>query len=798
MKNETINETNEVIRPALPILLLPIAALWAGLFFAQTAVWNSAEPLLMCLFIPLSIAIIIGGRCNKRYPQVTQAIVMSLLALIAGVVLGLLHWSTMSDAKEHVKQLVEQNSNKAFAFIVEEDPSKGAISAVSLATISLDNNMRARVRILWGQDQEPLSLGAKFTAKVRFKPLTSHQEFLHQKGVIGSVTLESIQPYRGVNTLQDAIYTFRNKNISLLSRFDTDGSALLKGVLLGETSQLDNSEAGRAYKTSGLSHLVAVSGGHLVIIAALLMYLLRKLALKRWLEITIITLFLVAFVVLTGLQPSAIRATVMVFISSIGPLLGRRTHIPSALSAAAIVMLALQPPTAFSIGFWLSVFAVFGLTIFCPLIFGYLALALPKKLTDHKKLANLFKSGFINPLAMTITAQLATVSITAPIFATLSLISPLANVLVTPFITVLVAVGVVLLCIMPLLGTLADPLIFALCTVADVSVYIAGWCASLPYACLPMALELAPSILVMLIIATVFYVAWPKPSRIKLKVISMITCMAVIFMISTVYFPMRPQVIMLNVGQGDSILIRENSTNVLVDTGKSDSALLEALARQRVLKIDAIIVTHLDEDHCGALGALIGTIPIGNVYFAEGLNDSRGDEEVFNVAEQLIGKATGQLSCGDSIKIGKHISLKMLWPQKAISEGGNNESICLELLYDHEKDGVSDTSMLLTGDLEHRELEVIQKTMPDAKYDILKVGHHGSRNSLSDFLVREMECKIALIGVGENNSYGHPAADTLDVLDDLNVRIFRTDQNGNITLHFQKNDLQVYCDNITD
>ncbi|HBT95531.1 MAG TPA: hypothetical protein DEB24_05340 [Coriobacteriia bacterium] len=508
-------------------------------------------------------------------------------------------------------------------------------------------------------------------------------------------------------------------------------------------------------------------------------------------------MFLIAFVFLTGLQPSAIRATVMTFIAGVGPLLGRRSHTPSALSVAALAMLALHPPTAFSIGFWLSVFAVFGLAVFFPLVARYLHCLIPRRMRKTKP-GEVGTAGLADPLAMTMTAQATTVPITASVFSTLSAVSPLANLLVTPLVTVLVAGGVVTLCARSLLGPFADIPVIALCHIAELSVSIAGFCASLPYACLPMALDLAPSIVVMVLLAALIYRFWPQPTKKRIVWISAALGLFVVAMVTVTLLPVRAQLVMLDVGQGDALLVREGSSTVLIDTGKSDTMLLEALARHNVHALDAVIITHPDEDHSGALGALVGGVFVRHVYFAEGLHDVKPGEQVFSTARRLTGSEPQSFIHGDVIRLGNQLSLTVLWPEEPIAEGGNDESICLELKYDHEGDGLTDIRALLTGDLEKAELGLLLARMENTSFDILKVGHHGSRNALSPSLAERLQPDIALIGVGENNYYGHPTSDTLEALGEVGAKIFRTDQNGNIALYFDKLGVELRCDTISD
>jgi competence protein ComEC len=822
------------VRPALPLLLMPLGGLWLGLFSAEQLVWRGVRvhPVVVVatavglLALLCSLVLVARGKRFAGSPRSTSSLRPSppsrpqnhplaahpLLALAAasilGLALGLVFWTVMDARAERVAATLGERAQERHTLVILEDPQQGAISKTSLATLEVVGCPALKVRVFWGEGQEPLPLGMRLTAYATFKPLTATQAFLHQKGVFGSITLEGVERAGFAATPLGAVYAFREHNRQMLDGIDGEGSALLRGVLLGDTTELDAAEAGRAFKVTGLAHLVAVSGSHLVVIALLISWLIGRLGLRRPLEIAIITSLLVSYVFLTGLQPSAIRACAMTLIASLAIFAGRRGHIPSALAAAAFGMLLLHPPTAFSVGFWLSVYAVFGLTIFCPLVAYHLVSLLPGFGKGRLPRAWGFRrrslvDSLADPLALTVTAQMATLPITAPLFATVSLVSPLANLLVTPFITLLVGGGIATVCLMPILGPLGPVLLGGLCATADISILLAEWCARLPYACLAVSLDLVASNVCALALAALIYHRWPQPpSRPSLRrswAVLASCVLLVSLLLASAFLPAGPQAVVLDVGQGDAILVREGRSSVLIDTGPSDASLLRALARQRVSRLDAVIITHLDEDHCGALDALSGTIPVGHVYFAQGLIAAKSDAEPLRAARLLLGKdAPEELAKGDTLTLGDSIELVMLWPDLRVTMGGNDESVCLALNYDSDGDGQAETRMLLTGDAESPQLASVLAQGGEGRFDILKVGHHGSTDAVTTAQLKQMGCQLALISVGKDNRYGHPTGETLATLDQSEARVYRTDFNGDIRLRFAGESFFVRCDTIED
>lgn len=791
-------QEGRVIRPALPILLAPLAGIWAGLFLAEGQAWKGTEFsqgafIALLVLSALTLLAVVLGRGHSW----VRVLVALVVALVMGFTVGVLFWSGVSNSAQHLSQNATSAAQKNATIRIIDDASPGAISQSSLAVIKVSGFPRAKVRIFWDSQQEPLPMGTVFTAEYDFKPLKQQQGFLFQKGVCGSVSLKEIRDIGFPRSLLGKIHQFRQDNRIMLQAKEGEGAMLLRGVLLGDTTELHDSEAGKAYKTTGLAHLLAISGSHMAVITALLSWLISKLKISRRAEMILITTLLISFVLLTGLQPSAIRACIMTSISRLGPLMGRRGHVPSALAAAGVSMMLVSPAAAFSAGFWLSMFAVFGITVFCPLISRHIACLIPQ--TDNKgkpaRILSRMRWAVVEPLSLTVTAQLATVAISAPLFSMISIVSPLANLLVTPFLTLLVGGGIATLCLMPLLGPVGSLIIDALCRIADLTIVIAKFCATLPNACLPVSFDLTVSVVVFVVAAALIYLFWPQPSKKRsIGMLSAVVLISVLLFFSSA-LPVKPQVVMLDVGQGDSLLIRDGTSNVLIDTGNNNSLLLKALARQRVSHLDAVIITHLDDDHYGALSALNGTVSVDHVFFAEGLAANQEDHRAFSLAASLLRtKEPEALGMDDMLCLSKHITLQVVWPDHLAIKGDNPDSICLNLSYDANADGQPESRALFTGDAEKAELgQILQEPACD-HFDIYKVGHHGSKKSCTSQQVQQMGCTIALIGVGAGNHYGHPAADIIGYLEDAGVAVYRTDLNGDTVVLFDGQKLKVRCD----
>ena len=231
---------------------------------------------------------------------------------------------------------------------------------------------------------------------------------------------------------------------------------------------------------------------------------------------------------------------------------------------------------------------------------------------------------------------------------------------------------------------------------------------------------------------------------------------------------------------------------MLVDTGASESLLRQALARNHVIDLDAVLVTHSDDDHCGALESLGASTHVGMVLFAddglacacESCAEARSD------ACELVGKDSVKgIEPGDVLSVGS-FKLHVLWPFEYVEEGGNADSVCLAITYGA-RNGEGETVALFTGDAEAEQIEELLSLYRLEEVPILKVGHHGSKNALTQEQTLRLSPDIALVSVGEGNRYGHPSAEIIDYLQQSDTAIYRTDMNGDVCCRFSARGIEV-------
>jgi competence protein ComEC len=507
-------------------------------------------------------------------------------------------------------------------------------------------------------------------------------------------------------------------------------SALLAGFLVGETNGLPESDLENLQR-SGLTHFVAVSGSNVALFLGAWWLVAGPLRLSPRLRATGGLIALGVFVVATRWEPSVIRAATMAgFV-----LAGRMVELPvdawRALALAVVALLLTSGDLATDIGFQLSVAATAGVMIGARL-------AGPKG-----------RRGWVRTtLIATAGAQVAVLPILLLRFATVPLMSPLANLLAAPLVTAATAVGGVglLLDLDPLLRTglaAARGVLF----VAD---HAAGWPQ---VGALGAAIAIGAGVLL------------------RVRTLRPAVALAALVLLVGARWPVGPPdvpvITFLDVGQGDAILIRDPSgATALVDGGRDPLVLRSALRRQGVRDVDLLVVTHGDADHVGGLVGIGDILDVGVLWYPGA--QSPGDilPEVIEAAEHT-GTAAVAVASGHRVTMGG-IEVQVLGPRRRYATE-NDGSIVLWV-------AAGSATALLTGDVE----AIGQEELPLVRPDILQVPHHGSATTSLKWLVATVG-DVAVVSVGPN-TYGHPDPDVLAALDAAGTSVHTTQGEGDVTI----------------
>lgn len=579
----------------------------------------------------------------------------------------------------------------------------------------------------------------------------------YQRGDISVIRAEEI-PGR---YLPEKIRNTVNQMLTVL--FPEEEAAFARALLLGDKTGL--SYAVRTnLKVSGISHVVAVSGLHMSILFAMLYILVGKRRLPLAL-LGIPTLLL--FAAVAGFTPSVTRAAVMEILMILALLLDREYDPLTALSFAVMVILLRNPLAAGSVSFQLSVASVAGIFLLTP---GILQTLTPAKKPRRKLLARAqqFLAGSI---AVTLGAGALTTPLVAIYFGTVSLVGILSNILILWAVSLIfyaLAAG----CLLGLVFLPAGKIVA--CGAGFLIRYVLGVAAFWGKFPLAAVYTASPWVVAWLIAGYAMVIGWvllrrPGTELLLSLVLSLCLCLCVSWLAP---FLNRYSITVLDVGQGQCILLQSGGKSFVVDCGgdfdeEAADLAAETLLSQGVFRLDGLILTHYDKDHAGGAAMLLSRIPTEEVFLPDTLDGE-------NLRPALTREAKHPQTVTDNTVISFGPAKITLFAPEFPGEG--NES-CVAVLFQTEN-----CDILITGDMNSYAEERLLRREEIPDLEILIAGHHGSAYSTGEALLAGTSPEVVVISVGAGNAFGHPSRDTLARLEAYGCVIYRTDLQGTIRI----------------
>lgn len=763
-------------RPSLPPTLGCALGMWvtcAGLL-ALAETWPVGGCLLVGAGGIVGALIAVVGLWRGHATQVW--------ALVLGALLGTACAGGYA-ASLHERVDAAQGVSGTWRFEAVEDGRAGTFGPSCTMRTLLPDGRDVLVRVNFEADAAVPRYGEVFGATATLAaPKESSASYCWRKGVAAETRVRNVQMVERSDIVGMLVQARSTTIDRIVQVGESDGPAVLAALVCGWRGLLDGSGAYEAYKVAGLAHLVAVSGAHLSLVAACAMALVSLLRVPRAPACALVAALVLAYLVLSGAPVSAIRAAVMAFAGMFSFAARRRPAALGALAVCMIGVLALSPATALSVSFALSALSTLGIVLFASLCSAWLdkfAPRVPRALRDA--------------VALTSASGVMAVPLSASLFAQIPLVSPLANAAVAPLFPLACTVGLLACTLAFMVPPLATLLIGGAAAVAAGMTAVVRAVADIPFASIPADVPLVGALAVSTVVAVVLWLAWPKPNaRLLVGLVAASMCAAIgsFFVVPRLA---GDEIVMLDVGQGDAFVVRSQGATVLIDTGNQDRLLREALARQGVFRLDAVIITHGDDDHMGSLASLAGIVQVDRVLVANDTLtcDCDACARLVSDASVLVGEAAVQgLSQGDVLRVGAFM-LSVVWPAVFSDEGGNADSVCLVADADVDGDGARDWRTLFTGDAERDQLRALIDTGLVGAVDLYKVGHHGSKNALDDEEAAILAPKLALVSAGENNRYGHPAPETLERLEAVGATVRRTDEEGDVSCKFTPDRIEV-------
>ena len=752
-------------RPLLPWTM----ALCAGMCMSCALVLNVAADallrerapavgLLWAIPVAAAVFVVLAQSCARLAP-LKQWLYAASVGLVAGTVVSA--WWAVGALS--ASKALDGRAASGLEFIVQGDPSINDDVYSYTCEARADGKNLATVRL--SCDRE-LKVGAHVRVIGR---VSRFENDAYGRSRVLRGEMRKVKVVRIVSADEGSpgpLLRLRYGLLASIAPATDPARALIAGVVCGRSAELRAQPAGDWFSVTGTAHLIAVSGSHLAIVGFVIESALQKSRLSRGLQRGLLMLALIAYAVFTGASPSAVRACCMVAATLVANSAGRRRHGLSALFVTIAIFVLLRPTVLFEMGFQLSCASVFAILCFCPYATYALGeLGMP--------------SGVASVLSVTLCSQLATLPVTIPAFGTFSLIAPLANAVIGPVISVLLASSVVLApcSLVPLLsrGALVVPMIVARCALLFEQLF-----AAVPGASVSVPPD-TPLVYVVPFVLAVLLVWRPRP-RARTMAVGLL-CLMLAAGVPYVYWDRcaPPSVTVLDVGQADAILVRQGSAVALVDCGL-DERVVSALVRNNVHHIDAVFITHWDEDHWGGLPDVLNRFSVGTIAVAADALDG-APAEVLNRS----GVTYRQVARADTVDIGA-FQARVMWPFDTVDGEGNEDSLVLLLSYAREGKSLR---MLLTGDAElDQEREFVQEV---GDIDVLKLGHHGSKVSVDTDLLETLKPELSIASAGEGNRYGHPSDACIDAVKEAGGVFACTIEHGDITVTPTANGFAMRC-----
>lgn len=636
------------------------------------------------------------------------------------------------------------------------------------------NNKKILINIKMSQDIPSIKYGDSLYIEGEFKQPEearnykgyNYKQYLKTKKIIGTVELGKVKILKSSNgsfihNIQKYIRDTINGTLT-----DEEGNLLL-AILLGDKDKLSE-DIQESFKTSNLSHMLAVSGAHVSYIILGLTYVLQNSIIGKKNEKIVCIIFLLFFMAITNFTPSVTRACIMAVLTLFSGIIYRKSDVYTNISVAALITLIFNPYNLLDLGFQLSYGGTIGIIIFIKRI--------------QEKKSNSKVINYIKQMALvSIYANIIIIPIMMYHFNTVSFTFIISNIMASPILGIIVITGFLFIITSITVKPLTSLIAIFIKPILSILIKISQICSKLPFSNI---LVVTPYMFnVISYYAIILYCIKSKKNN-KCKIIICLLIVLILINFIIYIFPQKLRIFFIDVGQGDStLIITPDKKTVLIDGGGSDSfdvgekVLLPYLLDRRILKVDYVLISHFDTDHCGGILTIMEKVKVKNIIISEQAEHSENYERfkklMIHKKIRLI-----EVKKGDKIKIGRYSEFKILFPtSRLLSENPlNNNSIVAQFNYNNFK-------MLFTGDIEKlAEQQILKAEKAEIRADILKVAHHGSKTSSIPEFIKAVKPKIALIGVGKNNTFGHPNKQTIKNLENIKCRIYRTDIQGEIII----------------
>ena len=683
-----------------------------------------------------------------------------LFALLVGGTIYNVHASTLHHSA--VSQLLGKDAEVTIRAIVTSEPKQtvskvrgsrlhsGRISFLARTSVVTSgvNSVKVRVPI-----RVLAQLGSMHLIGAEIEMTGSLITTAEKRVAATLIASSEIKTITTPSVLSKSLTTIRWSFRNRLSQFGDDAGALIPGMIIGDTS-LQTPAFTEHMRRAGLSHLTAVSGANFAIVSSLVFLVSRRIVSGILPRIVVTSTFLILFLLLVRPSPSVLRAGVMAGVVLVARASGNSRNSVTALAAAISLLLLVDPFQAHDPGFILSVLATSGLIFIAPILTEKLIRYLPESIAEM--------------ISVPCAATIACTPYLLVLAGEISTLSIFFNVLVAPLVAPITILGFLSLLAMPI-TPLSNVLIWPAHMCAQWITTVALWSDASPL--------IGINFLLLVGLASIGFFLFIRRARKSLAVLVVIVVALVL--IPRASFPgSNWQIVQCDVGQGDALVLNLGGGNgILFDAGPEPRLLNSCLRTIGIKRLPLVIISHGHADHYFGAEGLSRRFEIGEVW-------SNGNIAI----DKLFGFEIRDVKQGMQASI-DNLALEVLWPDdreenfQSVSGDGspeNNKSVVVLVTW-------SGRRILITGDIEPEVQAKLGQQYDLNSVDVLKVPHHGSRFQDAGFL-SEVSPEISLVSVGLGNSYGHPSPDLLASLAKDGSRIFRTDEDGPISVAWRFDD----------
>ena len=807
-------------RPILIIAIGYIIGILGGLYLEKSMVLFLSCIAIIIFIIKRKKSWKIGRykRYIKLYINNKAIIILIITAIISSIII----YQKEKEYKKIENELCKTEDIVIKGKIKRETKTKeyGKIYKVQIEEITQNGKeIKAQKKNIYIQENKTkikLQYGDIIEVKGKYEEPESRRNYkgfdyklyLKTKNILG--TLKSTNIKKVSHKIENPIEYIESKSIKLSENLKQKANNILPqeiasifiGIILGDRTEIPE-EAIENFRNANMSHILAVSGMHMSYLILLATQIIGKLIGKKQ-SYYISIILIIEYMFLTGFSASIIRAGIMGIILISSKIFYKNNDILTNIAISALIILLKNPYTILDLSFQFSYGGTIGIILFQK----FISKNFLEKIIKSKKI--------IEIISVTISAQIIILPISIIQFNKLNIYFILTNLIIGFIIGPVMACGFIFL-ITLIINVKTAQIFSIILQIAIKALILTSQIAKLPYSNIylptPNFIQIIIYFLSIHIFMFIYYIYNTKnktqivkrfrniismikfylkyrmkpKTKSRTKIISIII-IALIMVMQII--PKDLKVYFVDVNQGDStFIVTPKGKTILIDGGGSSytnvgkNTLLPYILDRGYTKIDIAIISHMDLDHCDGIIYLMDKIKIKTIIIGKQYEESDNYKRFVKLAKEKRIEVK-IVEAGENINIERNVNLDILWPdsKNKISENAiNNNSLVFKLKY-------KKYSILFTGDIEEiAEKAILERYKNMLQSTILKVAHHGSKTSTTAEFLKAVKPRYALIGVGKNNKFGHPSENTIKKLKEMKVKIFRTDELGEITIKMNKN-----------